>query len=848
MLQDKVGRRRKLRWLNFALAAVCAASLAPRDAAAIKPQPALTMTAAFDNPQPQLRQGEILRVKLNTTRDYTNLAVKVVLPPEVALVSGPAAWQGALAAGEEREMQLVVSLLQAGRYAINVDAAFDPAESPFTAARISLNVIADARGVAASMEPFTVMDLRRARTASDMESILGEDGEEAEPDPATPIPEPEPAKESLQPRATTVRVSGILKYKDSAGGVHPIRFAKIEVLNVKNGANTVIGAGGTDARGAYSIRAASAVNAPDIRVRVYTEIINGLIARVGPNASSVYYLQSTVYSNQTASSLRVDVTTSKPVVGSATDSDSARRFSVLDAVLQAAINAYALRGNRYMPTIPIIFPVGGTASFYSPRAMTISILRTDALDWDVIAHEYGHFLADKGASSQFDTSLGGAHDGGSTIPVHGKEKGVRLAWSEGFATWYAIMSQIQPTQNLLALPSVPKAGDRFWDDTEDARIHDDLETPAQNEGYAAEESLQGLLYDMCDSHVDRSADGLSLDNINVTPKIIWNILNSGNWDDVGKFYNTVCGLLGYDIPALFQISQLFAMNNVGPELKAPAEGYIVSSAISPEFSWLANGDPTAGYQHNRFTLVIANRNFTQLLAIKDNIQTTKFKFDSDVWQAIVEQSDDTGIFQWAVLGHNTVAPRIPGADGLGNFLSNMQNIQVRAYHIRLRWSKNGTDVDLHFRPPSGASYSGWRYSGDCAYYNRNPDWGIPGDARDNPHLDRDCISSGTEENITLDRVSTPGTYKVLVHYYSDHGDGATAAMVEIFRYGRLILADHTTLSETGDVWVPFIVNVRGDGDLRFEPAPGQVMRGDPEDDGDDDPFFWKPEAGEIETD
>ena len=50
----------------------------------------------------------------------------------------------------------------------------------------------------------------------------------------------------------------------------------------------------------------------------------------------------------------------------------------------------------------------------------------------------------------------------------GKDAGVKLAWSEGFATYFAISSQ-----NVLAVKAmnIPKAGDTFYDDTEDATLH-----------------------------------------------------------------------------------------------------------------------------------------------------------------------------------------------------------------------------------------------------------------------------------------------------------------------------------------------------------------------------------------
>ena len=92
----------------------------------------------------------------------------------------------------------------------------------------------------------------------------------------------------------------------------------------------------------------------------------------------------------------------------------------------------------------------------------------------------------------------------------------------------------------------------------------------------------------------------------------------------------------------------------------------------------------------------------------------------------------------------------------------------------------------------------WDNSNDCAYYNRSPDWGVSGDTTDNPSLDRDCITSCTEENITLDKITESGTYKVLAHYFNDHDKGASTARVEIFQNGILIFDQSSTLTNSGD--------------------------------------------------
>jgi len=84
----------------------------------------------------------------------------------------------------------------------------------------------------------------------------------------------------------------------------------------------------------------------------------------------------------------------------------------------------------------------------------------------------------------------------------------------------------------------------------------------------------------------------------------------------------------------------------------------------------------------------------------------------------------------------------------------------------LRWNTDGTDVDFHLLPP-GASFPGsfWT-SADCYYSSRAPSWG--------GYLDVDDVDGYGPEHITVPAVSDTGTYRLFVHYFSDHTDGTTA--------------------------------------------------------------------------
>jgi hypothetical protein len=101
----------------------------------------------------------------------------------------------------------------------------------------------------------------------------------------------------------------------------------------------------------------------------------------------------------------------------------------------------------------------------------------------------------------------------------------------------------------------------------------------------------------------------------------------------------------------------------------------------------------------------------------------------------------------------------------------------------------GADVDLHLGNPSGT---------DIAYYNTTTSWGF---------LDRDCITTCTQEIISVSHLPFSGQYRLFVHYYSDH-DRGPAAVRAIVRAGAAILLDTTfVLGGTGAIQNLVTVNV-----------------------------------------
>lgn len=115
-------------------------------------------------------------------------------------------------------------------------------------------------------------------------------------------------------------------------------------------------------------------------------------------------------------------------------------------------------------------------------------------------------------------------------------------------------------------------------------------------------------------------------------------------------------------------------------------------------------------------------------------------------------------------------------------------------HVELLWSTDGSDLDLHM-VRSGSEL--FEEPGDVCYCNPAPEWGEAGE-EDNPTLDLDDMYSYGPENINIE---TPAEdeYTVYVHYFLNHGGGASTATVRVYLYGELV-AELYELMEGKDLW------------------------------------------------
>ena len=135
-----------------------------------------------------------------------------------------------------------------------------------------------------------------------------------------------------------------------------------------------------------------------------------------------------------------------------------------------------------------------------------------------------------------------------------------------------------------------------------------------------------------------------------------------------------------------------------------------------------------------------------------------------------------------------------GLPSCRNALMVIKAIPDEDIHVQLVWDTPadpdqtdegfaaGSDMDIHVLHPLGDWFD---LPHDCFYGNPNPDWARPANPSDDPSLDRDDTDGAGPENINLDNPENNRVYRVGVHYFNDHGYGASFTTLRVFVQGIL---------------------------------------------------------------
>ena len=453
--------------------------------------------------------------------------------------------------------------------------------------------------------------------------------------------------------AVTITVQGQAKWTDSAGNTHGIPMATVEIRDNDLIGSELITTVTTDTAGNYSATFTHddgiGQGNPDIFVRV---LARSPVADIKPDTffASTYQLESAVQNEVPGgSTLTINLT-----AGNSNDNETV--FSVHHALV--VIGGYAGNLAGVMPSqITTRFPTTQHTSLFD--GSELHILRLDRWDWDVIHHEYGHYFMD---IHKFEDNPGGSHSSSQNLAQSrgSKDIGIRLAWGEGWPTYFGTSGQQAMGAASLGIPNV---GDVSYTDTEDFKppLSNNLET-STGLGEDNELSVSAVLWDL----FDNASDGE--DTISLGDKFLFNTIKAAVAKTVGAAWEAIAATRDTRNKTL--VGAVFGQSKIAPVLKEPADKIkLKASDPPPTFRWDKNGGG-APNPLNDFTIKFYKNDFSSVVFQKDLGNTDNYTPTPAELGAIM--SGNTEI-QWVVEGRNTSAPATPGGS-LGKYWSGSRSL------------------------------------------------------------------------------------------------------------------------------------------------------------------------------
>lgn len=431
---------------------------------------------------------------------------------------------------------------------------------------------------------------------------------------------------TVSPSATCLQVciSGLVQWTDSAGNTHVVRKAPVWIMDANAGPDSFVDETVTDDTGHFTIEVNNTDpegGARDIYVDVYA-------AGPGFNIND-HYIESGVTNNIATGTNLVTNFTANNVA------DNNTAFSLQNAMVVAGEYVEGVRGSAF-PGILVEFPSPGGGSYYDGVSLKVDGL--DRWDWDVMLHEYGHYIADL---MDIEDNPGGSHSNTNLSDTKGKDVGTRLAFGEAWPTYFAVSALREMGTASLSIPNI---GDTSYQDTEDQVLTDNLET-GETLGEDNENTIQSILWDLYDTPSD------GIDRVALGTDVIWDLLDAGNpatWR-----LSTAYQLFAPGASATENDRNcIFSQQNVAPRLTGAEQVSLGADPASPTLNWSrGNG---GDYPNNSFEVQYRDSTGGTLLFTSGTIAALTYTAPSQDWADAVAASDGTIVV--SVLGTQTDSP------------------------------------------------------------------------------------------------------------------------------------------------------------------------------------------------
>ena len=442
-------------------------------------------------------------------------------------------------------------------------------------------------------------------------------------------------KELELPKSSTGGwVTGMVRWQDDWGNRHPLQYTKISIYDEDPLIDEFLGTVYTDVDGEFIFSFDDNDDGvfgggKDIFIKVWSEGINSVV-RSGSN--SVYVICSDTYWDVLTGS-----TTQIKTIDINMNTDLGRAFQVSQAIITCANYVSTMQGTN-MASVNVRYPHNENSNgcFYRNYNDTIYIVGNREDDdneisgeilhsyasWDVIMHEYGHFVQDK---LNIEDNPGGDHwtninmydhymshhNGGPITPDCGgdcanpsessaKTEAIKIAYAESWPSILGALAQQYYITTGILDNNIPTVGDSEYDSYNSLHIY---YNGGVRGGETVEESIMGVLWDVYDNDFE-SHDSISIDHSGW-----WNLTVGGSPKTfsavVNRFYSLYSSYTMWD-----PFDRLLEYYKMSPE-NINYSGVLVTHS-APTFSWVPNGT-SGSLLNNSFRVMIYDSNHSLIV-------------------------------------------------------------------------------------------------------------------------------------------------------------------------------------------------------------------------------------------
>lgn len=424
----------------------------------------------------------------------------------------------------------------------------------------------------------------------------------------------------------TAAIRGLVEWQGPAAERHPARGVRVEVVDA--GTLRTLSTTRTDETGHYRVVVDVGGTPRQVRVRAVAD------SRVAFVHS---YKKPDLWMLQTNPIRLAPGTTPNVSFNGTRDTENNDAFSVLDALHAIQPFVLATRGTP-LPRVEVVFPSGKPSSFFHQGKLHIG--RHDRWDWDVILHEYGHYVS---AQHQLANNPGGEHRQGRHLGNHmSKDNALRLAWGEGWATYFSITGQLGARTGSV----LPNVGDTRYTDGENSSLDFDLGSqhgdPSLGEDY--EVSTARVLFDL--------EDGMgAYDSLALGARTVW----AGLAEERAHTLGAGLRRLLRNVPHRDSLyaGLILAHHQIAPVVREPAD-QAVAGPTPPTFRWARSGAASSkAFRNERYHVRFydaAGALLFQSPVLADTVYTP----DPTTWDRVRRASPSPVL--WVVYNLNPDAP------------------------------------------------------------------------------------------------------------------------------------------------------------------------------------------------